>query len=532
MSFNSQPEIQTQTQTQTPNQPTVTRVHDSIMPVVSDFVQTLVTSEHDSIMSIVSEVVQITRTSTTNSIRSLVREYNCDDVDITCDNAENNCDGDDGNDSDNDSDNDDGDNDDGDNGDDDDNILCENCNGDEQTCMDCNPEYKFISNIYEWGNWFKTFQLVDQRSYFPCVSSFSCISNSSYIRGNNPEFSFPYVGDANFWLPYEGKCNPDTISLLSKFKNRTDEIVGQSEHNLILRTFEEEYKRLRKENELFCAEIGLKPLQFEYPLNANNGKFNKTRDQIRLKNTTARFLADTIGMKSKGVEIVGVTIETTKNRLTEENFVERSVIGILKLLVNATSPNTSVDELPNAINKLKYINDETLFDIWFGVGKFICQLRSLKVRNGYTADSDCDVYPLLINDLLYGYNNFIQKFVSRLKYDIVSKEHAQLFLKTSFDNILPGASAKPYDSQNEMLEFFRENISRPYLCVYNTIMGMGKTTTVIALVQILARLNPKKTFVYVCPEGLSAVRERIGSLLKQEKCLFAIASLDGEAGEF
>jgi hypothetical protein len=278
---------------------------------------------------------------------------------------------------------------------------------------------------------------------------------------------------------------------------RRDELI------IKIRSAHDEWINMRKQAD-FSKKIGLTP----YPATIQipvEGKLN-SKQRIIAKSTKEKF--------DKAVKEALADLPSNKrykNALINDDFIEIKVIQIL-IYINSVIAATNVDQ-------------REICDIWFGFGKFIFTLESIQLHDGFTNDPR-SISQLLMNDLRNKYNQFVERFHASLSYNVVSANFAELFLKTSFDKILPGCSLKPYTSQKEFLRFINDNINRSFVCVYNTIMGSGKTSVVASLAKLLHRMDKTKTLIYVCPEGLSAVREMVGSLLYNFQINFAIASIE------
>jgi hypothetical protein len=111
-------------------------------------------------------------------------------------------------------------------------------------------------------------------------------------------------------------------------------------------------------------------------------------------------------------------------------------------------------------------------------------------------------------------------------------KYPRLLYATNYDNIFPGMGMIPYESQIDILNFVKDNFKKPFCCIYNALMGAGKTLSVTAIAILVKILNsnekqkeyqkdPKhqktkkeirdnsKTVVYVCLDVLEAVRNTV-----------------------
>ena len=319
----------------------------------------------------------------------------------------------------------------------------------------------------------------------------------------------------SLWERYEQTLPPHSkqiLNVLNDYSLLFDSKRNQSSIKII--TMPDEWILLRKDKD-FNKKIGLQSYSSCDDVVQTKEKSNK-KDQMKLKNIKEKF-------KNKLKEVLNNTnvskkntsLNVYKNNLSNDDIIE---IKLIQILIYVKS----------IIDK-SIVEDKDLYDIWFGYGKFINVLEKFKLHDGIT-NQETFLKDFIINDLKTKYNEFFQKYKARLNYLNVCTNYAELFLNTSFDKILPNCSLKPYESQIEFLRFVNDNIKKPYVCVYNTIMGSGKTSIIAAFATIIKDFNEQnrmenKTLIYVCPEALSAVREMVGSFLFTSNMKFAIASV-------
>jgi len=79
------------------------------------------------------------------------------------------------------------------------------------------------------------------------------------------------------------------------------------------------------------------------------------------------------------------------------------------------------------------------------------------------------------------------KYHSEFNYKCMFENYPRLSLSTSYDKIFPNLSIKPYKSQIELIEAIKNNAK--CLCLYNTMIGSGKTTINIALSKYVASIK-------------------------------------------
>ena len=172
------------------------------------------------------------------------------------------------------------------------------------------------------------------------------------------------------------------------------------------------------------------------------------------------------------------------------------------------------------------------YEAFFGIGKILENIETFDVKH-HTTGKLMKIPEIIIQPLRTKYEQFTTHF--GFDFSIASRDYPKFFYSTDFDKIFPGMSAKPYESQKQILEFVNSNISNPYLCVMNTLMGMGKTW-VAGYIGLLIHLNNikfkytrgfrEKTFIYTCPETLKSVRHIVGRILHHHNVSFAVAFIE------
>jgi hypothetical protein len=172
------------------------------------------------------------------------------------------------------------------------------------------------------------------------------------------------------------------------------------------------------------------------------------------------------------------------------------------------------------------------YEAFFGIGKILENIETFDVKH-HTTGKLMKIPEIIIQPLRTKYEQFTTHF--GFDFSIASRDYPKFFYSTDFDKIFPGMSAKPYESQRQILEFVNSNISNPYLCVMNTLMGMGKTWVAGYIGLLIHRNNIKfkytggfkeKTFIYTCPETLKTVRHIVGRILHHHNVSFAVAFIE------
>lgn len=193
-------------------------------------------------------------------------------------------------------------------------------------------------------------------------------------------------------------------------------------------------------------------------------------------------------------------------------------------------------ELVNFMNTLiqtpkRKVDMGTAYEAFFGIGKILQSIKDIEVKH-HTTGAITKVHDMIVKPLELKYQHFVQHF--NFDYSVASSQYPRLFYSTGFDKIFPGMSVKPYESQKQMLDFVSENFNRPFMCVMNTLMGMGKTW-VAGYIGLLVHLTnikrngsrqEPKTMIYTCPETLKSVRHIVGRILHYHDVPFAVAFIE------
>jgi hypothetical protein len=390
------------------------------------------------------------------------------------------------------------------------------------------------------------------------VSLFSLATDRS-VAARRDEFTNPGPSSADNWERYEQAitqkelgCSENLYShargtraklLVAReaqrrgltVDNSAEESKEESSDKKRLRTHEEGYRKLR-ENSDFCRSIGLGLLT---PIIMQSDNARKRAGGNRKQTLTADEICSSSALKQFNSQLTGErgpSLQIAFNSLNPNDFIEKSVVCILLVLKdirerdiaarsavrNSSSRGASSRGASSRVAIPCEIDLRELHEVWYGVGQFIDEIETLEVRNSIT-NRICGVHTQLIEDLIEAYRLFETHFEDRLSHREIARNYAEFYIETKFSKILLGSAPKPYASQRELLEFVSDcNIRhKPFLATYTTIMGMGKTSTLPAI----ADAAPNKVILYICPEGLQAVREKVGSLIHSRNGLFALVSV-------
>jgi len=275
----------------------------------------------------------------------------------------------------------------------------------------------------------------------------------------------------------------------------------------------DEYRKImtdkKKKIKGFSDLFGVIPdLNIEYVSSVPN---TKKTDKMKLANSTKKYQDElkTIGTEVKQIpSVIGSGLVDIK--VLELILFMNGLMGV---------PIAKVDK-------------SKAYEAFFGIGKILENILTFDVKH-HTTGKEMKIPEIIIQPLRTKYELFTAHF--GFDFSIASRDYPKFFYSTDFDKIFPGMSAKPYESQRQILEFVNTNISNPYICVMNTLMGMGKTW-VAGYIGLLVHLKNiqfetqkdyrEKTFIYTCPETLKSVRHIVGRILHHHHVSFAVAFID------
>jgi superfamily II DNA or RNA helicase len=66
---------------------------------------------------------------------------------------------------------------------------------------------------------------------------------------------------------------------------------------------------------------------------------------------------------------------------------------------------------------------------------------------------------------------------------------SQLLVHTPYDNAIPSTKIKPRKHQMQLIEKVKENCENGFLIIYNSMIGSGKTFTIVALATFLMNMK-------------------------------------------
>ena len=354
---------------------------------------------------------------------------------------------------------------------------------------------------------------------------FKCISQSNpNMETVIQEQSVPYTRplgvsngqvDSSVWERYEGSLGQTSQEALNKVSEDAKSIGAETysqahtSQEVNPRSNPQVWVNERKKRE-FCDKLGLSPLAANVQIDSVSNKGQKGQknslDKVKIKVSLDRAKEDYKKFVGNDGKVIPSPVGS----------------GNLDLTIAAI-----ISHLNAMITNRRKVEEKDLYEAFFGIGNVINRLRTIRVLDDITNEF-ITVHEIIIGDLEQKYRDFMRVF--RFDYKIASSRYPRIFYQTKYDKILPGMSISSYPSQIQMLKTVNNCIrgDREFLLVLNTLMGMGKTTLVAGLAQLIERLDKTKTLLYVCPEDLKSVRETVGKNLKFLDIKFAVAQIDND----
>lgn len=305
-------------------------------------------------------------------------------------------------------------------------------------------------------------------------------------------------------------CLADFVSCIANKKDTGESV--QTSHPATFPEGWDDYRKTKKDKkkgikgfaDLYCVEPNLSLVYIsEIPA-------KKKQDQMKLSNSVSKYREEIGKLSMEGQNIPS----PINNGLVDIKILD--LISFMNRLIKSSKHkvNTNMDIIMGEA-----------YEAFFGIGKILENISNIDVIH-HTTCKLMKIPEIIIQPLRTKYNEFTSIF--NFDFSIASTKYPRLFYSTNFDNIFPAMSVKPYESQKQILEFVNSNISNPFICVMNTLMGMGKTWVAGYIGKLIDHHNSysngiSKTFIYTCPETLKSVRYVVGKILYRHKVSFAIA---------
>jgi len=186
--------------------------------------------------------------------------------------------------------------------------------------------------------------------------------------------------------------------------------------------------------------------------------------------------------------------------------------------------------LLNNVSKFKKTKSYPIvLGIIVAIQKFLNASKGFEGRSMIQPSSMSQISSQLICDL----DDWLTKLLAEFKYSgmIVCGYAPELIIYTDYDKAIPSLGICPRTHQVQLLDFFESNLENGFLCVYNPMIGAGKTTNIASLASSIERLRVSDSKKYgmlhmffVC--NLESVMDHAASICFNAGIRFAIAGRD------
>jgi hypothetical protein len=118
-------------------------------------------------------------------------------------------------------------------------------------------------------------------------------------------------------------------------------------------------------------------------------------------------------------------------------------------------------------------------------------------------------------------------------YEEMFKRYPRLCISTKYDAVFPKLTIKPYDSQKQLMDAIKNH--EQCLCMYNAMIGSGKTTVSIAIAKYIEQyklkmkaksVKSKKQLLFAC--SIEPVRHQVCMMAYNAKIPFGISVISGD----
>jgi len=146
--------------------------------------------------------------------------------------------------------------------------------------------------------------------------------------------------------------------------------------------------------------------------------------------------------------------------------------------------------------------------------KILHNLKIYKTNNFFKkicniSEVDIVLSQILINDFQFKIDQLSSQINLKL-YEIANKR-PKLIFDTKYDITIPEMKLKPHDTQLELINTVKNNITNGFLIFYKTLPGLGKTSMILSICSFIKKSNelPKKKVIFCCSDILESVRVQV-----------------------
>ena len=265
-----------------------------------------------------------------------------------------------------------------------------------------------------------------------------------------------------------------------------------------------------------------------------NTKKDKSKEKIN--STTKAILTNILDTVNKKFEVLKkLLIEHPEDKIYLDlmnnlNFIEFRIIVLMKIIQHYT--------------QLKKVEIGKIEELILGSKKILNLLKNIKTNknneynNYFKKICNIENYDInLSNDMINDFENKINQLT--VKYGIklidIANTRPKLIFDTKYDETIPNMKLKPYDSQIELANIVKTNISNGFLIFYKTLPGLGKTSMILSICSYIRKSDSILKVIFCCSDLLESVRVQVLRIMFNFGIKFGIASSyqkDDKFGDF
>lgn len=193
----------------------------------------------------------------------------------------------------------------------------------------------------------------------------------------------------------------------------------------------------------------------------------------------------------------------------QSNYAEMKLIGIIFV----------INHFLTMKKKIFPQSEQDIYELIIGTTTILNILKEYSDEY-FKKHSSSIISEMAVADVKY----CLAKLCKRIDYtpSIMLQKYPQFVLSTSYDDIFKRLIVKPYSSQLELLNKVKE--FKMGLFLYRAMIGSGKTTNMVPIARIVAKMDQDIQLIFTCP--VAAVRLEVCHMLAVANIPFGVAIMD------
>lgn len=285
------------------------------------------------------------------------------------------------------------------------------------------------------------------------------------------------------------------------------------------KVFGEIYEKIRPK----LVQKGLVPKDIYIPTEKDVENKQNTKNKIsqHIKNKKKRGMnADEIRENNALVTIEKIldNVLTTFNlsKLTPQNGFQSEYVEIIGLTFTYIAKYILANS--TFYSKKKYFSE--VLTVMVALQRFRDVCKTFEGIDPVNPRKQSRVSKSFVGDMIQIYKKINKQF----PFDGIKilKDVPELLVRTKYDDYIPQMEIMPRDHQKQIIRLLYKNYKNGVFLIYNAMIGLGKTTTVVSLAEIAHYYE--KTLLCVC--NLKTVQMQMASLCYNSNIKFAIGSVN------